>query len=58
MIQDERWRVICSEGYAQGWTSLTASLSTAPERPCSASLDGYSTWLTPSADPAFATSAG
>jgi hypothetical protein len=59
MIQDERWRAChLQRRLRPGWTSLTASLSVAPERPCSASLDGYSSWLTPSADPAFATSAG
>ncbi len=59
MIRDARLRAChLQRRLRPGWTSLTASLSTAPERPCSASLDGYSTWLTSSADPAFATSAG
>jgi len=59
MIRDARWRAChLQRRLRPGLSILDRKSVHGSERPCSASLDGYSTWLTSSADPAFATSAG
>jgi hypothetical protein len=51
-VQDSRAALQCQHRLNAGPSGFSRN------RHCSPSLDGYSTWLTSSADPAFATSAG